>query len=182
KDERVDLARLDAGRDSPRPQPLDAVVALHRYRPTGCAVGERIEGDHIEGADHRAHRAGDAPGPVDQHDVVLGVASDCPGRANLLARRRVAVAALVGEGGARPRAGRNMDPFARRRQLERREGNLVGRRMLSRAGEFALETADAPLRVDEDSGHLLTSRERAARSSTPPSRGRWRPRTPGPAG
>ena len=169
EDKRVDLARLDAGGDPTGPQPLYAAVALQRHRPTGGAVREWVVGDHIEWTDHRAHRAGDALRLVDEDDVMLGIAPDRPGRADLLARCRIAVATLVGERGARPGTGLDVDPSARRRLFERCQGGLPGRRVLDGAAELALETADAPLRVDEDGEHLLTSRERAARLSSPPS-------------
>ena len=36
----------------------------------GAAVRERVEGEDVERADHRAHRAGDALRRVDQDDIV----------------------------------------------------------------------------------------------------------------
>ena len=58
----LDLADLGAGRDPAGALPVDAGVALDGDRPGGGAVGERVVGDDVERADHRAHRAGDALG------------------------------------------------------------------------------------------------------------------------
>jgi hypothetical protein len=46
-----------------------------------------------------------------------------------------------------------VDPLARRRLLEWREGSLMGGGMLGGAGELTLQTADAAFGVNEDGGH-----------------------------
>jgi hypothetical protein len=126
EDERVDLADLGARGDLSAADSVHAAVALDgdlygRLWP----VGELMEREDVERADDRAHGAPDASLGVHEHEAELAVAGDRTSRADLQARRRVAVATGAGkrERGHRPRLDVHTLPW--NRSLEKGRGRLI---------------------------------------------------------
>jgi len=95
-----------------------AAVTLHRdgrVRPR--TLGQRVEGQHIEGAYDRAHRATDATLFIDEHEPHGRVTADRAGRAHLKTGSGVAVPATVRKRGRGYWAGLHVDSLAWHRRL-----------------------------------------------------------------
>ena len=122
EDQRVDFAHVDACRRSPRltrstqPSHLTA-TATSEPGPSGM----RVECQHVERADDRAHRATDALLLIDQHKTVLVISIYGTGWANLEARGGVAMSTPVRKGKGRHGTRLHMDTLTGNGLFEERE-------------------------------------------------------------
>ena len=156
EDQRVDLADL---RRTParRPRRTRSTQPSHltATATSGAGpVGQRVEGDDVERADDGAHRTADAARRVHQHHPSSSSRVMAPGRADLQARGRVAVAAAVGEGESW--ASGPASTWTRLRGTgDSRNARSTSwlDRVLDGTGQLALQAADAPLGVDEHGLH-----------------------------
>jgi hypothetical protein len=117
--------------------------------------------DHIEGTNHRAHRARDAFPRLDQNQILFRIAGNRRRGTNLLARRRLAVAAPIGERTIESIARFHVDSRPGRRIFQKSPNGIMASRMLESTGKLALEAADAAFDIDEDCLSAFTKTQRS---------------------